>query len=91
MDFEKFTEKSRGFMQKAQTLAMRKKHQSLEPEHMLRVMLNDEEGFIRKLIQAAEGDPDALSDEVAKSIAFHQIILKPSQTCCLMTLIIDYY
>lgn len=69
MDFEKFTEKSRGFMQKAQTLAMRKKHQSLEPEHMLRVMLNDEEGFIRKLIQAAEGDPDALSDEVDLAMA----------------------
>lgn len=69
MDFERFTEKSRSFMQKAQTLAMRKKHQSLEPEHMLRVMLNDEDGFTRKLIQAAQGDADRLSDEVDAGLA----------------------
>ena len=35
MDFERFTEKSRGFLQKAQTLAMRRNNQSMEPEHLL--------------------------------------------------------
>ena len=48
MDFERFTEKSRGFLQKAQTLASRSSHQSLEPEHMLKVMLDDEDGAIPK-------------------------------------------
>ncbi len=64
MDFERFTEKSRGFLQKAQTLAMRSDHQSLEPEHFLRVMLDDEDGLIKKLIQAAGGDLDRLTHDV---------------------------
>ncbi len=69
MDFERFTEKTRGFLQKAQTLAMRRNHQSLEPEHMLRVMLDDEDGVIRKLIIAAEGDVERLSADVDEAIA----------------------
>jgi len=69
MDFERFTEKSRGFLQKAQTLAMRKNNQSLEPEHLLRVMLDDEDGFIRKLVQAAEGDAQRLSKEIDAALA----------------------
>ena len=56
MDFEKFTEKTKGFLQQAQTLALRSSHQSLEPEHLLKVMLDDEDGTVRKLIKAAEGD-----------------------------------
>ena len=44
MEFDRFTEKSRGFLQAAQTLAMRNDHQSLEPEHLLKVMLEDEDG-----------------------------------------------
>ncbi len=69
MDFERFTEKSRGFLQKAQTLAMRSRHQSLEPEHMLRVMLDDEDGLVRKLIVAAGADADRLGQRIDKAIA----------------------
>ena len=69
MDFEKLTEKSREFLQKAQTLAMRSKHQSLEPEHLLRVMLDDEDGFIKKLIQAAQGDSTQVSKEIDVSLS----------------------
>jgi len=69
MDFERFTEKSRGFLQKAQTLAMRRHHQSLEPEHLLRVMLDDEDGIIKKLVQSAEGKPERLSKDVDDAIA----------------------
>ncbi len=69
MDFERFTEKTRGFLQKAQTLAMRNNHQSLEPEHMLRVMLDDEDGFIKKLVQAAEGDSERLSKDVDAALS----------------------
>jgi len=69
MDFERFTEKSRSYLQRAQTLAMRSKHQSMEPEHMLRVMIDDEDGAIRKLIQAAGGDVQKLGGFVDKSLA----------------------
>lgn len=61
MDFDKFTEKSKGYLQKAQTLAMRNKHQSMEPEHLLRVMLDDEERLIQKLIESAGGDPNKVA------------------------------
>ncbi len=69
MDFEKFTEKTRGFMQKAQTLAMRQNHQSLEPEHMLSVMLDDEDGQIQKLVQNAGGDPKRLKKDIEREIS----------------------
>ncbi len=69
MDFERFTEKSRGFLQKAQTLAMRKNNQSLEPEHLLRVMLDDEDGLARKLVQAAGGDLERLSKDIDVALA----------------------
>jgi ATP-dependent Clp protease ATP-binding subunit ClpB len=69
MDFERFTEKTRGFMQKAQTLATRNNHQSLEPEHMLKVMLEDEDGQVQSLIRNAGGDPDKLRGLAEKEIA----------------------
>lgn len=69
MDFDKFTEKSKGYIQKAQTLAMRNKHQSMEPEHLLRVMLDDEERLIQKLIQSAGGDPNKVARDVDRAVA----------------------
>ena len=57
MDFEKYTERSRGFIQAAQTLASRASHQRLTPEHMLKVLLDDDEGLAANLIHAADGDP----------------------------------
>lgn len=56
MDFQKFTEKSRAYIQQAQTLAMRRDNQSLEPEHMLKVMVDDAEGLVVAIIQEAGGD-----------------------------------
>lgn len=56
MDFEKFTEKTKSLLQKAQTLAMRSGHQSLEPEHLLKVMLEDEDGLTDRLVQASGAD-----------------------------------
>jgi ATP-dependent Clp protease ATP-binding subunit ClpB len=64
MDFEKFTEKSRSLLQQAQTLALRSGHQSLEPEHMLKVMLQDEDGQIKRLITASGGDEARLARDV---------------------------
>jgi ATP-dependent Clp protease ATP-binding subunit ClpB len=56
MDFEKYTERSRGFIQSAQTLATRSNHQQLSPLHILKVLLDDKEGLAANLIGAAGGD-----------------------------------
>lgn len=57
MDFEKYTERSRGFLQAAQTVAMRDGHQQLTPEHLAKVLLDDEEGLAANLMAAAGADP----------------------------------
>ena len=59
MDFEKFTERARGFVQSAQSLALREGHQRFTPEHLLKVLLDDEEGLAAGLIKTAGGDPKA--------------------------------
>jgi ATP-dependent Clp protease ATP-binding subunit ClpB len=59
MDFEKFTERARGFIQSAQSLALREGHQRFTPEHLLKVLLDDEEGLAAGLIKSAGGDPKA--------------------------------
>jgi ATP-dependent Clp protease ATP-binding subunit ClpB len=58
MDFEKYTERSKGFVQAAQTLAQRRGHQQLTPEHLLKVLIDDKEGLAANLIRAAGGDPN---------------------------------
>lgn len=60
MDMEKFTERSRGFLQAAQTITMRESHQALKPEHLLKALLDDEEGFAANLITRAGGDVKAV-------------------------------
>ncbi len=62
MNFEKFTERSRGFLQSAQGLAVREGQQRLTPEHLLKVLLDDPEGLAAGLISRAGGRPgDALA------------------------------
>ncbi len=77
MDFDKLTEKTKGFLQKAQTLAMRHKHQSLEPEHLLKVMLDDEDGLTVKLVQAAGGNVSRLKGSVEAAIAKFPVVEGP--------------
>jgi ATP-dependent Clp protease ATP-binding subunit ClpB len=63
MDIEKFTERARGFIQSAQGLALRSNNQQLTPQHLLKVLLDDEEGLAARLIRAAGGRPaEALSE-----------------------------
>ena len=63
MDFEKYTERARGFVQAAQNLALREGHQQFTPEHVLKVLLDDEEGLASGLMRKAGGRPeDALRD-----------------------------
>ncbi len=64
MDLEKFTERSRGFLQAAQTIAMRESHQKLAPEHLLKALLDDEEGLAANLIRRAGGERDRVMESV---------------------------
>lgn len=56
-------------MQKAQTLAMRAKHQSLEPEHLLKVMLDDEDGLTTRLLSNSNADATALRRNIERAIS----------------------
>jgi ATP-dependent Clp protease ATP-binding subunit ClpB len=56
MDIEKFTERARGFIQSAQSVALREGHQQFTPEHLLKVLLDDEEGLAARLIKASGGN-----------------------------------
>ncbi|HEY8351815.1 MAG TPA: Clp protease N-terminal domain-containing protein, partial [Sphingomonadales bacterium] len=69
MDFEKYTERARGFIQSAQGLALRSGHQRFTPEHILKVLLEDEQGLASGLIQAAGGDPKRALAEVERKLA----------------------
>jgi ATP-dependent Clp protease ATP-binding subunit ClpB len=60
MDIEKFTDRARGFLQAAQTIAIREYHQRVTPEHLLKALLDDEQGAASGLIRAAGGDPVAV-------------------------------
>ncbi|MBD3666286.1 ATP-dependent chaperone ClpB [Sulfitobacter aestuariivivens] len=57
MDLSKFTERSRGFIQAAQTIATRDSHQRLAPDHLLKALLDDDQGLASNLIAASGGDP----------------------------------
>jgi ATP-dependent Clp protease ATP-binding subunit ClpB len=59
MELEKYTERSKGFIQAAQNLALRSGHQRLTPEHLLKTLLDDKEGLCANLINAAGGDAKA--------------------------------
>ena len=64
IDFERFTEKSKTFLQQAQTLAARSGHQVLDAEHLLKVMLADEDGQVQRLVESAGGDLPRLMRDV---------------------------
>jgi ATP-dependent Clp protease ATP-binding subunit ClpB len=69
MDFEKLTDRARGFLQAAQTIAVREHHQRIAPAHLLKALLDDEQGMAAGLIEAAGGDPKAAKREVDMLVA----------------------
>src|SRR6201747_1603508 len=69
MDIEKFTDRSKGFIQAAQTIAIREFHQQLTPEHLLKALLDDDEGAASGLIKAAGGDDKLARLTVEQEIA----------------------
>ncbi|QNM82375.1 ATP-dependent chaperone ClpB [Sphingomonas sabuli] len=69
MDFEKLTERTRGFLQAAQTIAVREHHQRIAPAHLLKALLDDDQGMAAGLIQAAGGDAQAARRDVDALVA----------------------
>ena len=69
MNIEKFTERSRGFLQAAQTIALRDYHQRITTEHLLKALLDDEEGAAAGLLRAAGADPKAAQTAIDAEVA----------------------
>jgi len=64
MNFEKYTERARGFVQSAQTFALGRGHQQFTPVHILKVLLDDPEGMASGLIERAGGQAKALKGDL---------------------------
>ncbi|MBO9519303.1 MAG: ATP-dependent chaperone ClpB [Porphyrobacter sp.] len=69
MNLEKFTDRAKGFLQAAQTVAIRLSHQRITPEHLLKALLDDSEGMAAQLIQRAGGDAGVAVDGVDAALA----------------------
>jgi ATP-dependent Clp protease ATP-binding subunit ClpB len=69
MNFEKFSERARGFVQAAQTIAVRENHQRVLPEHLLKALLDDDQGMASNLIQRAGGDATVARTHVEAALA----------------------
>ena len=69
MNLEKFTDRAKGFLQSAQTGAIRLNHQRITPEHILKALLEDEEGMASGLIQRAGGNAPLAAARVDEALA----------------------
>ncbi|ATY33740.1 ATP-dependent chaperone ClpB [Sphingomonas psychrotolerans] len=69
MNLEKFTDRAKGFLQSAQTVAIRMNHQRIAPEHLLKALLEDEQGMASGLIQAAGGEAKRALSETDAALA----------------------
>jgi ATP-dependent Clp protease ATP-binding subunit ClpB len=69
MNLEKFTERTRGFLQAAQTVAVRMNHQRIAPEHILKALLEDDQGMASGLIARAGGSAAVAVKKVDEALA----------------------
>ena len=69
MNLEKFTDRAKGFLQSAQTVAVRMNHQRIAPEHILKALLEDTEGMASGLIKASGGDAATALRETDAALA----------------------
>jgi len=69
MNLEKFTDRAKGFLQSAQTVAIRNNHQRISPTHLLKALLEDDEGMAAGLIQRAGGNVQTAQDMVDEALA----------------------
>ena len=68
MQFENYTDRARGLIQAAQTIALRESHQQITPEHILKALLDDTEGLAANLIRAAGGAPEKALKAVDEAV-----------------------
>ncbi len=68
MDMEKLTERARGFVQAAQTIALREQNQQLDTQHLLKALLDDREGLAAELLRTAGADPRKAADEADAAV-----------------------
>ena len=61
MDLNKFTERAKGFVQNAQSVAIHENHQRLLPEHLLKALIDDGQGLAASLISNSEGNIDEIA------------------------------
>ena len=69
MDMEKYSDRMKGFIQSAQTGALAAGHQQFLPEHLLKVLLDDNEGMCASLIERSGGDAKSVRNSVEKALA----------------------
>ncbi|MBC2670833.1 ATP-dependent chaperone ClpB [Novosphingobium piscinae] len=69
MNLEKFTDRAKGFLQAAQTVAIRLSHQRIGPEHLLKALLDDDQGMAAGLLQRAGGNPAAVVQALDAALA----------------------
>ena len=69
MDLNKFTERARGFVQAAQTIALREGHQRMVPEHLLKALMDDDQGLAANLIGKAGGNVARVTEAVETAVA----------------------
>ena len=69
MNMDKFTERSRGFIQAAQTIAIRENQQRVMPEHLLKALMDDDQGLASNLITRAGGDARRVKEAVDQAVA----------------------
>jgi ATP-dependent Clp protease ATP-binding subunit ClpB len=69
MDFEKLSDRLKGFIQSAQTLAVREGNPQITPEHLLKVLLDDPEGLAAGLIARAGGNPKQALEKTEAALA----------------------
>ncbi|UVO55445.1 ATP-dependent chaperone ClpB [Sphingomonas sp. SUN039] len=74
MNLELFTDRAKGFLQSAQTVAIRMSHQRIAPEHLLKALLEDSEGMASGLIRKAGGDPTVALRETDAALAKHPAV-----------------
>ena len=69
MDMERYTERSKGVVQAAQTIALRMNHQAFTPEHILKTLLDDKDGLAANLMQTAGADPKVALGSVDEALS----------------------
>ena len=69
MNFDVYTDRAKGFVQAAQSLALRENHQQFSPEHLLKVLLDDDQGLASGLIEQAGGNPKSALQATERALA----------------------